>query len=196
MADKKRQLPDKIVDADGRPTLDFQIFMDDLIYGTAADSIGTLLSGRNTDSAKITGIISGTVSIDPFITDRGKLFGELDAVTANTNSVASSASGSSLTASIDAAFALGSGTGGGTFTTPSRTVTAAGGTSPYTYAWAKVSGDTLTVTSPTSAATTFSGTPGVGNTLHAVYRCTVTDNVAATATVDVSVSLTDLTVGV
>lgn len=196
MADKKRQLPDKIVDADGRPTLDFQIFMDDLIYGSAADSIGTLLSGRNTDSAKITGIISGTVSIDPFITDRGKLSGELDAVTANTNSVASSASGSSLTASIDAAFAFASGVGGGAFTTPSRTVTAAGGTSPYTYAWAKVSGDTLTVTSPTSASTTFSGTPGVGNTLQAVYRCTVTDNVAATTTVDVSVSITDLTVGV
>ena len=49
MADKKRQLPDKIVDADGRPTLDFLTFMDDLIYGTAPDSIGTLLSGRNTD---------------------------------------------------------------------------------------------------------------------------------------------------
>jgi hypothetical protein len=190
MADKKRQLPDKIVDADGRPTLDFQIFMDDLIYGTAADSIGTLLSGRNTDSAKITGIIGGTVSIDPLITDRGKLTGELDAVTANTNSVAASASVSSLTASIDSAFAFARGVGGGTSTTPTLTVTAAGGTSPYTYAWAKVSGDTLTVTSPTTAATTFSGTPGIGNTLHAVYRCTVTDNVAATATVDVSVSIT------
>jgi hypothetical protein len=196
MADKKRQLPGKIANADGTPTLDFLKFMDDLIYGTDADSIGTLLSGRNTDSAKITGIISGTVSIDPFITDRGKLSGELDAVNANTNSVASSASGSSLTASIDAAFAFASGVGGGAFTTPTRTVTAAGGTAPYTYAWTKVSGDTLTVNSPTAAATTFTGTPGVGNTLQAVYRCTVTDNVAATATVDVSVSITDLTVGI
>ena len=59
MTDKKRQLPDKIVDADGRPTLDFIAWADDLIYGTAADSIGTLLSGRNADSAKITGIIAG-----------------------------------------------------------------------------------------------------------------------------------------
>jgi hypothetical protein len=76
-------------------------------------------------------------------------------------------------------------------TTVSTTVTPTGGTAPYTYAWTRISGSTLiTANSASSATTTFTGTPLVNNTTYdAVFRCTVTDNVAATKTVDVSVSI-------
>ena len=77
-------------------------------------------------------------------------------------------------------------------TTSSTTVTPTGGTSPYTYSWSRISGSTLiTADSPTAATTTFTGTGlASNNTYTAVFRCTVTDNVAATKTVDVSISIT------
>jgi hypothetical protein len=81
----------------------------------------------------------------------------------------------------------------GTITSPSTTVTVSGGTSPYSFAWAKVFGDTLTVTSAAAATTTFSTSGlGEGSSDVATYRCTVTDSTtptAATATADVSVTL-------
>lgn len=195
MADKKRQLPDKIVNADGSPTLDFRLWADDLLYGTGADSIGTLLSGQNTTNTRVTGIIAGTVAIDPLIEDRGRLSEELDATNANIASTATSASAGALSASISPAYAYASTSGGASGTTNSVTVTAAGGTAPYTYAWAKKSGDTVTVNGPTAAATTFTGAAGVGGFLSAVYTCTVTDSAGspATFTVDVNVTINDFT---
>ncbi len=81
---------------------------------------------------------------------------------------------------------------GSSITTASTTVTATGGTSPYTYAWTRISGSTLiTADSASAATTTFTGTPLVNNTTYdAVFRCTVTDSAAATKTVDVTVSIT------
>jgi hypothetical protein len=73
-------------------------------------------------------------------------------------------------------------------TSPSTTVTPTGGTSAYTYAWTKVSGDSMTVNSPTSATTTFTAT-GVTSTKSAIYRCTVTDSLSLTATADVPITL-------
>lgn len=76
-------------------------------------------------------------------------------------------------------------------TSASVTVTASGGTPPYTYAWTRVSGaSTITANSATAATTTFSCTgldPSEVN--EAVFRCTVTDSAGSpnTATVDVSV---------
>lgn len=83
---------------------------------------------------------------------------------------------------------------GASQTTGTTTVTATGGTAPYTYAWTWASGGTsITTTSPTAAATTFSAaTLADGETRSGVARCTITDNVAATKTVDVSVSITRL----
>lgn len=77
-------------------------------------------------------------------------------------------------------------------TTVSTTVTATGGTSPYTYAWTRISGSTsITANSASAATTTFTGSSlASGTTYDAVFRCTVTDNVAATKTVDVTVSIT------
>ncbi len=76
-------------------------------------------------------------------------------------------------------------------TTAGVTVTATGGTSPYTYAWTRQSGSTnIAADSASAATTTFTGTSLVsGTTYNAVFRCTVTDNAAATATVDVSVTI-------
>lgn len=81
---------------------------------------------------------------------------------------------------------------GASITTASVTVTPVGGTSPYTYSWARNSGSTsISANSTTAATTTFTGTSlASGSTYTAVFRCTVTDNVAATTTVDVTVSIT------
>jgi len=78
-------------------------------------------------------------------------------------------------------------------TTASTTVTPSGGVSPYTYAWTLLSGDTLTVNSPSAATTTFSKTGMLpGDSFDATYRCTVTDSTSGTpltATADVPVTI-------
>lgn len=76
-------------------------------------------------------------------------------------------------------------------TTASTTVTPTGGTSPYTYAWTRISGSTsITANTASAASTTFTGASlASGTTYSAVFRCTVTDNVAATKTVDVNVEV-------
>jgi hypothetical protein len=69
---------------------------------------------------------------------------------------------------------------------PACTATGAGGSGGYTYAWTKVSGDTLTVSAPSSASTNFTGGSG-GD--YSIYRCTVTDSLSATAYQDFTISL-------
>ena len=72
--------------------------------------------------------------------------------------------------------------------TASVTITASGGSSPYTYAWTKVTGDTFTVTSPTAASTTFStSADNQTDGEQAIYRCTVTDDDGNKASIDVGV---------
>lgn len=76
-------------------------------------------------------------------------------------------------------------------TTNFSVATATGGTAPYTYAWTIVSGFAMTVNSPTSNSTKFSAGPFNldGQFRTATARCTVTDNVGATAYADIAVSL-------
>lgn len=81
---------------------------------------------------------------------------------------------------------------GSAFNTPSVTVSkATGPAGTLTYAWSYLSGSGgITVTSPSAAATTFSGNPAEGSTLNAVYRCTATRAAdGATAVIDVPVSI-------
>lgn len=77
-------------------------------------------------------------------------------------------------------------------TTASTTVTATGGTTPYTYSWSRISGSTsISANSASSATTTFTGSSlASGSTYQATFRCTVTDGASATKTVDVSISIT------
>lgn len=76
-------------------------------------------------------------------------------------------------------------------TSSTATATPTGGTAPYTYAWTKVSGDTMTATSPTSASTAFRLGVGPGDVKTATYRCTVTDKNGLTAQDTVSITLTN-----
>jgi hypothetical protein len=72
--------------------------------------------------------------------------------------------------------------------TASVTITASGGVSPYSYAWTKVTGDTFTVTSASSASTTFSTSANnQSEGEQAIYRCTVTDDDGNKASIDVGV---------
>jgi len=72
------------------------------------------------------------------------------------------------------------GAGSKTVTTSAASVTPSGGTSPYSYLWEYVSGDTFLPNTSTSNSTTFSKnmTVSVGQTVEAtgVYRCRVTDS--------------------
>lgn len=79
---------------------------------------------------------------------------------------------------------------GGSCTATSTTVviTATGGTGNYTYAWARLSGDTITINNPTGASTSFTRNSAAPNGLSGVYRCTVNDGVS-TFLVDVTVNL-------
>ena len=82
------------------------------------------------------------------------------------------------------------GAGGYSLTTAQMTAVAASGTPPYTYFWEYVSGYSLTIDSPTSAATSFSaGFSGqTGGEVHnnaggvGYYQCTVTDSAGSTVT--------------
>jgi hypothetical protein len=69
----------------------------------------------------------------------------------------------------------------------SCTATGAGGSGGYTYAWTKVSGDTLTVSAPSSASTNF--TRATDSDYSSIYRCTVTDSLSATAYQDFTINL-------
>lgn len=76
-------------------------------------------------------------------------------------------------------------------TTNPTTVTPVNGTAPYTYSWARISGDASTSAGSASSATTTFSRAGmsVGSSYASVWRCTVTDSAAAAVTVDVSVNL-------
>lgn len=69
------------------------------------------------------------------------------------------------------------------------TANATGGVPPYTYNWHKISGDTVTITAPTSDSTQFSATLFRNESRTATYRCTVTDSVGTFISVNVSVFL-------
>jgi hypothetical protein len=74
---------------------------------------------------------------------------------------------------------------------PPATITATGGTSPYTYAWTWYSGGTgITIDFPTFADSTFSGSNNLdGTTKFGTALCTVTDAAAATASAMLVVQL-------
>lgn len=80
--------------------------------------------------------------------------------------------------------------GNGPFNSAGIVITAGGGTGGYTYAWARQSGDaTIGIGSATSSTPTWSASGTAPSSKSAVWRCTVTDSAAHTATVDVTVTI-------
>lgn len=71
--------------------------------------------------------------------------------------------------------------------TNATTVTATGGTAPYTYSWSKTSGSSALIpSSTTSASISFSANAPKNQPLSAVWTCTITDSVLATFQVSVT----------
>jgi len=79
--------------------------------------------------------------------------------------------------------------GSGSLTSPTSTGSASGGAGGYSYAWTYVSGDSFTINTPSTAATTFTTSLGVNIFKSGTYRCTVTDSVSATAYADTLIEL-------
>lgn len=95
-----------------------------------------------------------------------------------------------LSVSLSGSTASASGNGNGPFTTGAITATPAGGVTPHTYAWARVSGDaSISISSATVAAPTWSASGTAPETKSAVWRCTVTD-AAGVAVVSSNVTIT------
>jgi hypothetical protein len=104
-----------------------------------------------------------------------------------------------LSAPLDKSSVTGSGTGNGPYTTDTVTATPAGGAGGYTNAWEKVSGDTVTINSGSSAATSFTGSATAPASLAGVYRLRVTDslgNVAYSSNVSVTITFNSATLSV
>lgn len=79
-------------------------------------------------------------------------------------------------------------------TTDTVTITATGGTSPYSYLWTQVSGDSaVQVVSPQAAITAYTANVGREQQVKGTKRCTVTDSLGATGSVDVPGTLTHTT---
>ena len=77
-----------------------------------------------------------------------------------------------------------------TLTTAVTTATVTGGAAPYSYAWAKVSGDAITAVTPTGAATSFRAAALAAEEVRtATFRVTVTDSASLTATRDINVAI-------
>ncbi|MCR9194901.1 MAG: hypothetical protein NXH88_09230 [Hyphomonas sp.] len=168
-------------------------FFEELVFGSSDRSVGTILSGLNTTTARTNGLIAGTQEVaDVLITDRGSLNAAQDAQDGNITTASQSDGG--FTASASPSSANNISAGSGSKTTGSVTVTPVGGVTPYTYAWTKKSGDDIPADSASAATTTFTGSVTTGEYKFAVYTCTVTDSTGGTpltTTVDVGVSIGD-----
>lgn len=79
---------------------------------------------------------------------------------------------------------------GTTVTTQAAVATPTGGRAPFNYSWARLSGDTgFTITSASSASTTFQRFVAAETTYSAVFRCTCTDADSVVRADDVSVEV-------
>lgn len=91
-----------------------------------------------------------------------------------------------LSLSISPTIAGGSIPAAGLVTTNSVSAVPTGGQAPFTYLWEFVSGDASSVTTPTTAATTFSSTVAYLENRSATFRCTATDAIGQTATAEIT----------
>lgn len=195
--------PDLVIaNNDGTPTREFireWNALVDQVGGQGRDFVGE--TKGNTD-----GIIAGTRQLaDVQISGRGSLSNILDAQSSNINAATTAGGGGALTATVSPSFATGgeSESTTVTVTTSSVTVTALGGTAPYTCAVAKQNAGAEDI-NPISANPPASG-GGLnefvithqkdvepGGYYSTNYCATVTDDVGATFEVCYSVEVINL----
>lgn len=96
--------------------------------------------------------------------------------TSSNVSVSLSFNQSTLAASLSTNTVTDSRNGDGEIITSAVSAVVSDGVPPYTYAWTKVSGTTLTLSNASGASTTFAYTGTVGETITATYQCVVTDS--------------------
>lgn len=170
----------KIINPDGTPVEWFRNAWNALLLRTGDETTDTVANA-----------VSGAAQARA---DAAAAQAAADAAAAAAAASASGASGSSsFYAMASRSVCFGTTPTSGPVTTPSVTVTPTGGTGPYTYAWTYDSGDSgFTANSAAAATTTFTGSVASGADRVAVWKCTVTDSLAATCFVTVGVSISSL----
>lgn len=176
----------------GELTNEALLFLNDLQVGNDPDSpgINTVLAGVNQVQATTDAIIAGTQPLaDVVIVGLGSVTQVDTAQNANIAAAGVAASAGALTASASPSSIYEEATGPGAITTDPVTITAAGGTPGYTYAWTQIEGVAFTINAPAAASTDFTS-PSLfpGQSRAARFKCVVTD--AALATFDVEVAAT------
>jgi hypothetical protein len=178
-----RKIPMQWVDmTTGQLTLEAIRYLDDLQSSDDPETpgINTILAGVNAVTATTDAIVAGTQPVaDVLLSGLGSLRSQQDAQDASVVAVAGGVGGA-LSGYANKSSVGGTRTGPGSVTSSTVTITATGGTGPYTYAWTKIAGDTITATLPTAATTAFSGTVALGETITATFQCEITDSALAT----------------
>lgn len=77
-------------------------------------------------------------------------------------------------------------------TTRSTTVSVSGAVGAITYAWTQVSGDPMTITNPSDAATAFSASAAPGDSLAAEFNCHISDEGGHSTDIPVSATINNL----
>lgn len=174
MVERKRTIPTGLHIENGRLT---QAVWDTIFaaLGDAAVNVGSQVSGLQ-ESIR---------AVDTKATQAGTA-----AATANANVGNLAASGGGFYATVSPSGAYGEELAPAVVASNNVTVTAGGGTPPYTYAWTLSLGLTMTVDSPSAASTGFTsiGEVPAWTTFEDTATCTVTD--AALLTTEVSVGVT------
>lgn len=182
-----------IADGEGQLTQEWRDWFEEVVFGTSDNSIGTILSGQN-------GIIAGTQPLaDVLLTDRGSLVAEQDAQADNINAAASAASGGGLVATADSTTTYGANSSG-TITTSTITISISGGTGPYTVTSDYISGNASFSENITGSPLASAGDVTVNYSIPwasglyatAIEKITVTDSLAATVEISLSLSAYDI----
>lgn len=199
MADKLEGMPStmQLVDPEtGQINDEWWNFFEELVFGSSERSVGTILSGLNTTTGKTDAIIAGTQTVsDVFINGRGSLVAEQDAQ--NQQGADNAAASSSFAVTSNKSSVSGNATSG-TITSDTATISISGGSTPYSIAVTKASGETFTqnlssssLGSDGSVTVSFSIPWADGQAYSGSQKVTVTDNGGAVASVSLSVSLYD-----
>jgi hypothetical protein len=188
------QVGQKIINPDGTPVEWFRNGINALILRTGDETTDTVFNAVSGAAEAQATADAAAAAAAAASASAAASQATADAAATAAAAAASGTSGSpSFYATASRSVCFGTTPTSGSVTTPSVTVTPTGGTGPYTYAWTYDSGDVgFSANTASSASTTFTGSVAAGEDLVAVWRCTVTDSLAATCFVTVGVSISSL----